>query len=448
MKLQNIKVSDAKHSETNVEGRTEGAAFVDLVSSVKEKGVLVPVLARPIAGGKFEVVAGNRRLAAARKAGLVEIPAMIKEMTDVEAREAQIIENLQREDVHPLDEGEAYRQLVEKSRYEIPAVAAKVGKSESYVKQRLFLTNLEEKPAAAYRAGKFSDGHAVLIARLGTTDQISALKYVSDRYMPPSLKDLNEWIKDHIYSSLDFQPWLKSVELQKIVGGCKECEPSRASLFGAVTAGACTDLKCWTRKMDAHIEHRSKTEKLVKIRTEYGEHPKGMLGYGDFVALSSNQKLHCATTRRAIVAHGKGVGSLMWICSDSECKRHNGDRSAYKQTPEERAKRKKEIATQKTREENKYKAFVGTIERKVKWPLSEKCLDVLIEDAIDHHGMTSLMSVARRLGFKISKEKHSWGGTSNSYKPALREWLSKAGKEERLRMYFELRLREEQVKSL
>jgi ParB-like chromosome segregation protein Spo0J len=113
---------------------------------------------------------------------------------------------------HPLDEGEAYRRLIEESKYDYASVAAKVGKSESYVKQRLFLTNLEARPASAYRSGKILDGHAALIAKLSAGDQLLALKATTERYSLLTVKELKEWIESHIYSPLDEQPWLKDSE--------------------------------------------------------------------------------------------------------------------------------------------------------------------------------------------------------------------------------------------
>ena len=152
MQLINIKVSLCVESETNPRGKDfEDASFKELVASVKEKGVLVPVLARPREGKEFEIVAGNRRFRAAKKAGLDVIPAHVVEMTDDEAQEAQIVENLQRADVHPLEEGEAYRKLIEDGGRKVADVAVKVGKSESYVRQRLFLTNLSDKAKKLYR---------------------------------------------------------------------------------------------------------------------------------------------------------------------------------------------------------------------------------------------------------------------------------------------------------
>src|SRR5215831_20253496 len=135
--LQTLKVSQCIESETNPRGtKFDEADLKELTASIKEQGILMPLLVRPYKG-KFEVIAGSRRFRAAKLAGLTEIPAHLVEMTDIEAREAQIVENLQRADVHPLQEGASYRDLIEKSGYDIAAVAVRVGKSEGYVRNRL-----------------------------------------------------------------------------------------------------------------------------------------------------------------------------------------------------------------------------------------------------------------------------------------------------------------------
>jgi ParB/RepB/Spo0J family partition protein len=98
MELRTIRVSECFESPTNPRGtKFDKAEFAELVASVKEKGILMPVLVRPH-GKQFEVIAGNRRFRAAKEAGLTEIPAQVSDLSDTEAREAQIVENLQRAD--------------------------------------------------------------------------------------------------------------------------------------------------------------------------------------------------------------------------------------------------------------------------------------------------------------------------------------------------------------
>ena len=459
MKLQNIKVADAKQSATNVKGRNEGKSFDELVASVKEKGVLVPVLARALKtttskklsetkkltakdNTQYEVIAGNRRLAAAKEAGLEEIPAQIVEMTDVEAREAQIVENLQREGVHPLDEGESYRQLIEESKYEISSIAAKVGKSESYVKQRLFLTNLEEKMATAYRTGKINDGHAVLIAKLSAEDQPRALKAATDRYELMSVKELKEWIEKNIYTNLDNQPWLGSPELMKVVGPCKECEPPSASLFGDVKEGACTSLPCWQRKMLAYLNHRIKTEKLHAISDEYGESPKGVLSRSNYVLISGKDK--CDSAHKALVVNGGDIGKIKTICSDKDCKTHGRNQSGYSLTPKEKERRKAEIKKEKAKAAAEVTARAKAL-KKVKWPMTEKTLNMLLETKLER-GTMVLRPVCQRREIKpitttiYYDSAKKQGYKSTSWEKPLRQAVAKMTKQEKAQLLVELTL--------
>ncbi|MBK7885509.1 MAG: ParB/RepB/Spo0J family partition protein [Chitinophagaceae bacterium] len=101
--------------------------MTELVESIKTNGVLQPILVRPKGKG-YMLVCGERRYRATKEAGLTEVPAVIREMTDDEALEAQIIENLQRKDVHPMEEAVAFNSLIENKKYSVIEVAARVGK--------------------------------------------------------------------------------------------------------------------------------------------------------------------------------------------------------------------------------------------------------------------------------------------------------------------------------
>jgi len=466
MKLQEIVVGNTFPSKTNVKGRIEGKDFDDLVASIKEKGVLQPVLARRMKDDKgsnyIEVIAGNRRLEAARKAGLKFIPAQVVEMTDVEAREAQIIENLQREDIHPLDEGEQYRELIEESKYEIPAVAAKVGKEERYIKQRLFLTNLTEKSANAYRNGKFTDGHAVLMAKLSSNDQSAALKYVCDRWNTPSVKELKEWIEAEFYNILSFQPWLKDEEAMKAVGKCRECQPNTSSLFGDVKEGACTDLKCWKRKMGKYIDYRVEKEKesggtLVKITKEYDytsqKNKRGVLIRNNYEMLSTKKKHHCASAQKAIVAEDKDLGTIVWICADPECKEHGKNHSSYELTPKEIAKRKeerkKELDKEKEKKEKEAKEM-SSILALIKDPILKSgsgMLDIILDLVLVRNGEQYTKPVCHRHRWEAVKVgRKGWGMNSSKvtmfsdWEKTIRENYAKLTEDGKFRLIIEIML--------
>lgn len=445
MKLQSIKVSEACESKTNPRGnKFEGPEFNDLVASVKEKGVLVPVIARPNAKGLgYEIVAGNRRFRAAQLAGIKEIAARIEELSDDQAREIQIIENLQRSDVHPLEEGKSYRDLIEKSHYEIASVAAKVGKSESYIKQRLFLTNLCEKAAAAYRAGKIIDGQAVLIAKLSVGDQLAALKATTDSWVGKSVKDLKEWIEKNIYSPLERQPWLGNKEYEKAAGPCVECKPQSLSLFGPVKEGACNDLKCWKRKMDAYVNYISKKAQenkkpIAKVSDEYSNPGKGILSKSDYVVIDKKTK-RCDSIRPAVIAQGAGIGKeIKEICSNPKCKIHHGDRSSYETTPKEREERRKE--REKAAEEKiQMNENLKTALAKIEWPISDQHFESLLELAFKQAGFASTRSICKRHEIKVEKKTDKkYNYASYPYDYELKKAAAAMDKSQKIRLIFEL----------
>ncbi len=444
MELKNIQVKEIRETKTNPRGDNfEDKNFDELKKSIREKGVLMPVLLRIIIkGGKqsYEIVAGSRRFKAVKALGIKEIPAKIVKMNDIEAREAQIVENLQRQDIHPLDEGEAYRKLIEKSKYEISAVAAKVGKSESYVKQRLFLTNLKEKPVKAYRKGTINDGHAVLIARLSRNDQNSALKATMDRWNPMTVKELKEWIEDNIYSELSNQPWLKSKEAMEAVGKCAICKPNSESLFGPVKEGACTDLKCWNIKMKKYFDWKVKIGKLKKVSNEYGQAQKGVLSQSDYIVIGTKED-YCESVIKAIIVQGSNLGKVINICKNPKCKVHRGMQSQYGLTPKEReerkADRKKEIETTKKAKVVMEKKLANALD-KIKWPLSEKNLEVLIALSLEFAGSNTYRTVAKRHELEIEKEKNEWGGTCFRYDKAILKMANGSNKNEKIKLVFEL----------
>lgn len=443
MELKNIKVKEISETKTNPRGDDfEDKNFDELVESIKEKGVLMPVLVRKGQKKTYEIIAGSRRLKAAKILKFEEIPAKIVEMNDIEAREAQIVENLQRQDVHPLDEGEAYRKLIEEAKYEISAVAVKVAKSESYVKQRLFLTNLKEKTVKAYRAGKINDGHAVLIAKLSSNDQKSALLATLGRWNEVmTVKELKEWIESNIYSEIAFQPWLKSKEAMEAAGECTECKPNSESLFGPVKEGACTDLKCWKNKIKKYFSWKVKMGKLKRISSEYGQAPKGVISLSDYVKVGRKKEDRCDSVLKAIVVEGSGLGKEIDICINPKCEKHKGAQAQYgltaKEVKERKEDRKKEIENAKKAKVAMEKKLADAL-KKVKWPLSEKHLDALLTLALELAGSNAYRTIAKRHELEVEKENQSWGGTCYRYDKAIEKMAKGLDKNEKIKFVFEL----------
>src|SRR5229473_623557 len=133
-----IPIVDLIESNTNPRKVFDEERLEELAGSIRSKGVLSPLLVRRI-NGHFEIVTGARRYRAAQRAGLEEIPVRIGSFTDAEALEIQIIENIQRSDVHPFEEAQGFRALLDRegAEYTIEKIAAKTGKAASFIAKRL-----------------------------------------------------------------------------------------------------------------------------------------------------------------------------------------------------------------------------------------------------------------------------------------------------------------------
>ena len=138
----------------------------ELADSIREKGVLQPILLRSVTGRahQYEIVAGERRFRASKLAGLAEIPALVKTITDNSAMEIALIENVQRENLNPIEESSAYKNLMSKIGYEITDVSRLIGKSESYIRNMLRLDGLPTAVKKMVEQGVISASHARTIA--------------------------------------------------------------------------------------------------------------------------------------------------------------------------------------------------------------------------------------------------------------------------------------------
>lgn len=144
----------------------DDSALAELASSIMEHGVLQPIVVRPSPKGGYKIVAGERRWRASRLAGVSEIPALIKDISDEMAMEIALIENLQREDLDPVEEALGYKQLMERCNYTQETAAKQLSKSRSAVANSLRLLGLPKKSLEYLREGKLSTGHAKVILSL------------------------------------------------------------------------------------------------------------------------------------------------------------------------------------------------------------------------------------------------------------------------------------------
>lgn len=138
----------------------EGEALAELADSIAAHGVLQPILVREIADGHYQIIAGERRYRASKMAGLTEVPVIVLDKDDLEVAQISLIENIQREDLNPIEEAQAYRTLIENYNLTQEEVSLKVGKGRSTITNSLRLLDLSDDVVTMLSAGELSAGHA------------------------------------------------------------------------------------------------------------------------------------------------------------------------------------------------------------------------------------------------------------------------------------------------
>ena len=178
--LQSLPISQVECNADQPRKRFDDTALDELADSIREHGILQPLTVRRLGTGYYQIVAGERRWRAARLAGLTEVPAIVIEADDRKATELALIENLQREDLDPLEEAEGYKKLMDSYHMTQEDVANRVGKSRSAVANALRLLGLCPEVRALVEAGKLSGGHARALLPLNATQQKKAAQTVID----------------------------------------------------------------------------------------------------------------------------------------------------------------------------------------------------------------------------------------------------------------------------
>lgn len=172
--LQMLPIDRLRPGKYQPRTRMDEASLAELADSIREQGVMQPVLVRPVDGGRFEIIAGERRWRAAQRAGLREVPALIKTVPDQAALALALIENIQREDLNPLEEAQGLARLIEEFGLTHEAAAKAVGRSRSAVTNLLRLIALA-KPVQEYLlSGALEMGHARALLALPVAQQPGA----------------------------------------------------------------------------------------------------------------------------------------------------------------------------------------------------------------------------------------------------------------------------------
>jgi len=191
-----LKISEIEPNASQPRHEFNEKALEELAESIKAHGILQPLLVRPIIGGGYEIVAGERRYRACRMAGVTEVPVVIREISDSETMELALIENLQRENLSSIEEAEGYRTLIETHGFSQEEIAKSVGKSRPAVANALRLLNLPDKIKDVVAKGLLSAGHARALLSLEDTERMITLmdEIINNDY---SVRQVEKLIKEN-----------------------------------------------------------------------------------------------------------------------------------------------------------------------------------------------------------------------------------------------------------
>lgn len=300
-----LAVASIAPSLTNPRKSFDQVKLQELADSIKASGVHQPVLVRPLPAARledtfylrdspkaslpaFELVAGERRLRACKLAGVDMIPAMIKAMTDSQVLECQLIENLQRDDLAPIEEAEGYQALIAATGIAKEDIGARIGRSRTYVYGRLKLLDLCAVPATALRKGTIDASRALAIARIPDEAlQVKALAEATRKDYKgdvPSYREFLKWLQNNVMLHLDSARFkITDASLVPAAGSCKDCDKrtgANPDLFADVgRADVCTDPKCFNAKVEAHDAVQIRQAQENGSEVILGKQAKKLWGY-------------------------------------------------------------------------------------------------------------------------------------------------------------------------
>ena len=258
-----VALANVQPSNYNPRKNFDEASLAELSESIRQQGVLQPIGVRPIEDNRFEIVFGERRYRAALMAGLEEIPAIVMEISDETAEEMAVTENLQRKDVTPIEEANAYQKLIDSGRHDVQSLAVQFGKNENYIRTRLKFVSLIPEIAQLLEQDEITISVATEICRYGEDIQREVynkhlkegIQYNSWRGMKAS--DVARNIERQYTTDLDRYAFDKTL--------CLSCphNTNNMMLFCEGGCGNCANRTCLAEMNASYL-----TEKAVRLMEE------------------------------------------------------------------------------------------------------------------------------------------------------------------------------------
>lgn len=269
--IVSVALANIQPSSYNPRKNFDEASLAELAESIRRQGVLQPIGVRPMADDRFEIVFGERRYRASLMAGLEEIPAIVMEISDEAAEEMAITENLQRQDVTPMEEANAYQKLIESGRYDVQALTAQFGKSENYIRTRLKFVSLIPEIAQLLEQDEITISVATEICRYGADIQ----QQVYEKHLKEA-NAYNSWrglkaAEVAKYIERNYTTDLSRYGFDKTL--CASC-PHNTNNMMLFCEGGCGN--CSNRTCLAEMNVSFLVEKAVQMSAEY---PIALFGY-------------------------------------------------------------------------------------------------------------------------------------------------------------------------
>jgi ParB/RepB/Spo0J family partition protein len=374
-------------SQLNPRVRETPEALADLIDSIRAVGgVIQPIIVRPV-GEKYEVVCGHRRKWACEALGLTEIPAQVEDLNDEGALDYQLIENIQRADVHPMKMAELFHALTTRAgnALTVEQIAGRIGKQPSYVAQILKLIALEREARKLFFEDHITLDHALLLAKMTEEKQKEALLWLIRHeeatvggefktiYVAKDIRLFRDWINDNIDMVLSRAPWDKSDDaLIPGVDACTLCPKNsgyNTALFPELGGkDVCTDRTCFTAKLTAYQKQEQrrsrKEEKIPFVFLSIGGidvrdpmYVKGAVKSAEKVKIVKPGQ-ECENTKRAQWIDGPNAHKMTMICGYSKCGKHFKKETSSSRTKSRNDYNSPENVKKRVEEERKAKERV------------------------------------------------------------------------------------------
>ena len=192
--VMSVALSKLQAGKYQPRSRMDESALLELSESIKNQGIMQPILVRPVGSGKYEIIAGERRFRASKMAGLSEVPVLVRAVPDEAAQAMALIENIQREDLNPLEEAQGVQRLIREFNLTHDDAAQAIGRSRSATSNMLRLLNLADAVQTMLLAGDIEMGHARALLALRAAEQIACANAVINRRL--SVRETEKLVAD------------------------------------------------------------------------------------------------------------------------------------------------------------------------------------------------------------------------------------------------------------